>query len=193
MSEPAWSGTPKWAKPGFTQKSGLKRSVSWSDVLRDGEKILWKGRPFPGVRVTNFKIIASVIFIIFIWGILSLQNNPGNQELDPTRRLVLCSLLVAWILIVWLHDFVRLLVTHYAFTQQRCLILTGLLKRELHSYSIEFAQLKVPEIRFIADVYFAEEIVEADDGKEYRLIGFENIRNADVVYRDLKKLKRAAI
>ena len=179
--------------PGFSRKTGVKRSADWSDVLRDGEELLWQQRPFPRMRITTYKILCLIAVAAFLWAISSIQSNPESLNYHPKMIIGIFLLLLILLLWIWLEDLIRLSLTRYAYTHSRCIIRSGLITHQINSYAIEFTKFIAPKPGFIGNVYFAEEIVEVDHGKEYQAIGFENIRDADVVYRHLKKLQQSAI
>ncbi len=50
---------------GMGSKTGISEPESWDDYLDRGEKILWQGRPAPGIRVSATGIVMTGFGIFF--------------------------------------------------------------------------------------------------------------------------------
>jgi uncharacterized membrane protein YdbT with pleckstrin-like domain len=103
--------------------------------LLDGEHIVWSGRP------SWRSMLASYIK----WGVLALVPGVGGQILDSVTSADipvwwLWLITVVLLLLVLLAGWIQRIDTHYAVTNQRINIRTGIFSRADHSTSYERLQ-----------------------------------------------------
>jgi uncharacterized membrane protein YdbT with pleckstrin-like domain len=103
--------------------------------LLDGEQIVWSGRP-------SWR---SMLAFYIKWGVLALIPGVGGQILDSVTSADipvwwLWLITVALLLLVLLAGWLQRIDTHYAVTNQRINIRTGIFSRSDHSTSYERLQ-----------------------------------------------------
>jgi uncharacterized membrane protein YdbT with pleckstrin-like domain len=103
--------------------------------LLDGEHIVWSGRP-------SWR---SMLAFYIKWGVLALVPGVGGQILDSVTSADipvwwLWLITVVLLLLVLLAGWIQRIDTHYAVTNQRINIRTGIFSRADHSTSYERLQ-----------------------------------------------------
>src|SRR5215218_4992446 len=113
--------------------------------LDAGEHFLWSGRPRQGIRATFEEqatgLLAVIVFLVFwlsalvILSLLNVRNVEG--QFDPGALFVgLGMFMVGGTMLAWTlgYDAVDRAHTFYGLTDQRIILITGLLRPSVWSY-----------------------------------------------------------
>jgi len=131
-----FTGLPMSPQPyPLTPRSG----TDWTEVLDPGERVLWQGRPHPGLMIrwsqVPLLVVGGVFVGLAIW--LTAQAVAGLRAGDPagTKMVVFGTAMIGlglWA-ILWppLSDMARRRGTRYALTDRRALIETDFLGKGL--------------------------------------------------------------
>jgi uncharacterized membrane protein YdbT with pleckstrin-like domain len=156
--------------------------------LLDGEQIVWSGRP-------SWR---SMLAFYIKWGVVALVPGVGGQILAgvtswdiPTWWLWLVT--VALLLLVLLAGWIQRIDTHYAVTNQRINIRTGIFSRSDHSTSYERLQ-NVKTYQSLLERMLGVGLVDFDtaagDDFDFKFTGIDNPAG---LARQVAQLQRGAM
>ena len=180
----------------------------WEDILDPGERILWQGRPEPGllpVRLPPGQMVMGAIFTGFslFWmsaaGWIVGGGDSGGGIGGPFRFFPLFGLPFLLIGLYSLFGFIfwRAHVrrhTWYTLTDRRAFIATDLplRGRRLASYPITGGSVLSLDQGPPDTVIFAQEMRRTRRGLREERIGFERIPDGANVYRLMRDIQRKA-
>ena len=176
----------------------------WEDILDPGERILWQGRPEPGllpVRLPPGQMVMGAIFTGFslFWmsaaGWIVGGGDSGGGIGGPFRFFPLFGLPFLLIGLYNLFGFIlwRAHVrrhTWYTLTDRRAYVATALplAGRRLKSWPITADTVIEFDGADPATIVFAHEMTEGNNGVTRSPVGFERIRDGRSVYRLMRGL-----
>ena len=167
---------------------------AWAGILREGETILWQGRPAPGLHVDRSRrhtFWMSIPFILVSLGLLV----GGIVMIFETVLLLLFALFFGAIslMIFGQTTFWRMWVrrhTQYTLTDQRAILGISLpwMRRRLKTFDLTRDVAFEPGQNGLGSIIFEHEDqgVEINDVPQYYAVGFMHIADADVVWQKVQ-------
>lgn len=179
-------------KVGMGRPAPQPRDESWADYLEEGERLLWKGAPATGTRVTNTGITQSIFGVFFLgfsvfWVGLGANTGGGLTVALFGAPFVMVGL---WLVAGhWFYDAYKRKHSRYALTNKRALIARTVFGRKMESYPINrFAPVGLVEGP-LDTVNFHQKTVHSKNGDTQINVGFRYIHNGRKVYNILRDIK----
>ena len=167
---------------------------SWAAHLREGEHLLWMGRPstalkFRAPRTQIIFYFAGLAAFVFFFGWLWLET--GEDQLGNGAIAVGVCLLALPFLVVSFADWFKRRTTFYSLTTQRAAIAHGSLLRKLSFFPIDAASPLVWHKTTPPTIYFAHKVVAGAQRHSRQTLryGFEYLPDARQVYEMLKQVQ----
>ncbi|MDQ2091718.1 aspartate carbamoyltransferase catalytic subunit [Marimonas arenosa] len=190
-----------------TAATAPARSASpagWENILSEGERIMWQGRPGPGLTLAPVLPgrMAKAAVGLLLFGYLPVMNLshgwPPFADLSPGRTIL--PLIFFAVVLTALHQLAgyaltRTLVrrrTWYTLTDRRAYIATDLpiLGKRLKSWPITVASRLDYDGGTPGAVWFAEEKKRSGKSRYTMPIGFEQLDDAGHVYRLMRAIQQ---
>lgn len=173
--------------------SGATAPAGWEGILDPGERILWQGRPVPGIvwrpqqMVTFLFGLAFAGFALF-WMLMAATAGGFFWMFGLIHFGV--GLALSFGPIVWPAYMRR--HTWYTLTDRRAFIATDapLLGRRLKSYPIERGTVLSYDAGNPATIHFAHVMRRTKNGSSRSDIGFERIAEGPEVYGLMRQIQR---
>ena len=169
---------------------------AWDNILDEGEKVIWQGRPEGGI-VFKPRSIMTFIFGLFFAGFaffwMVAAASAGGFFWTFGLLHFSVGIGLSFGSIFW--DVWKRRHTWYTLTDRRAFIATNLpiSRKQLNSYVIEADTIIDFQGGYLASINFAHEM-RSGKNRKYRIdIGFQRIKNGDDVYklmRDIQKKKK---
>jgi len=186
----------------MARKVGMSHSVeksasnTWEDYLDTDEKLLWKGAPAKGLRLSGSGLVLSffgfffLAFALFWIGMAASMNGGSGMEAVFPLFGVPFVLIGLWLVAGhWFFDAYKRKHSRYALTNKRALIARTVYGRRMERYPIERSN----QIRLISGkldtVYFAQKTYRSKNGTQVKNIGFRFIHDGQAVYDLLRKVQ----
>lgn len=168
---------------------------SWDNILHDDEKIHWQGSPVPGVslRVNDYIMISFGLGFVGVATFISfISRHDWATALFPLPFFMF-GIGIALNPFLWKPMILRR--TYYTLTNKRAFIARHVpfLERELKAWPLD----RIGKIELKASdpgsVFFAENVLDAEDIRHNEPIGFERIKNAREVFSMMSQLRQDLI
>ncbi len=177
----------------------------WAAALQSGERLLWTGRPEPGLDFRKTSLVESLVGIGFIGiAIVWFVSTGAVVSEGRARGPGWINAILPYLGLVFLAIGLYLLVGHffwkawvrrqsrYALSDRRAFIATNLFRRSLASYPFTRWMPLELEPGTPGTVWFADEEKRGTNGQRYiARYGFECIADAAQVHRMIDEMRRA--
>ena len=159
-------------------------------TLKDGEKIIWQGRPVQG-------IIRNPVHIG--WGLALLALGlwlavGGYGPLSGAGAMLGLPLIIAGVYLAYFNAIVeknRRAGTYYALTNQRAVLAYG--RRVLGYTILPESRVTLKKGRYDVVHFAVDRQLGVQSGSGLRRVGFGHLENGQEVFDMLQKIKEAAI
>ena len=172
-------------------------SAEWDGILREGEEILWQGRPRPGIRARDFmtrEFLAGLVTLVFVGVWLSLAFQGGMSLFFLLIGLVFAATGLWQAAAPVLRTPWRRRRTFYTLTNRAAYIaVDGWPSRSLETYEIT-RDMRIDLRPGASDgsVMFGEKIVGSGKRRHRVAVGFEHIDDAQEVFRLMSQARGEA-
>lgn len=170
----------------------MARICDWTEVLEDGEQLLWQGRPGIGVFVSTFQYLIMATFLLSITNIYYFSGGPPEKHslavnLFYTAYFVLIVLYVLWPLVVRRRS-------KYAVTNKRALIAVQKpsARTQITSYPAQDWTPLVLTDKPPSNLYFtSRETFALRAANRHQKVGFEQISDGNDVHKIMQDVQSA--
>ena len=166
----------------------------WDNILVPGERILWQGRPNPGIQIGLGQVLSAAFGALFagfaaFW--MLMASRAGGYFW--TFGLIHFSVGVGLVIGSFTFAPWRRRHTWYTLTDRRAFIATDmpLRGRTLKSWTIDGDS--VIEIGMDDSVNFARDFHQTKNGTRIAHVGFERIAEPDHVFRLMQQIRDRAL
>jgi hypothetical protein len=167
----------------------------WGALLREGEQILWQGRPSSRLRL-EFRSPFEPLFFLVFTGFSVFWMAGASAAGGVFWMFGLLFFAIGSYQLFGIHfwrAFVRS-ASHYSLSSQRAFIATEIFgKRRLDSYDITRASPLSLQDGTPGSVFFAERIKRGENSDAVIPIGFEMIADARQVFSMIGRIQRGEL
>lgn len=170
--------------------------AGWEGILDPGERILWQGRPVPGIVWKPLHFMTMGFGLMFagfalVWMIMAAQGPPGFWMFGLGHFSI--GLGIAFGPPLW--GAYKRARTWYTLTDRRAFIATDLpvFGRRLQSWPIDEDTVLEFEDDEPGSIWFATRRVRTKSGTRTVKIGFERVSGARDLFSLIRKVQRGAL
>jgi len=169
----------------------LARICDWTEVLEDGEKLLWQGRPGIGIVVSFVHYIFILSFVLNFANIYYFSERSEQHSLAVHLLFIFYFLLLAWTIVG--PSFVRRR-SNYALKNKRALIAMHkpFAQAQITSYPAQNWTPLVLTDKPPSNLYFSSRKTLAFRAADrHQKVGFEQISDGNDVHKIMQDVQSA--
>lgn len=169
----------------------MARICDWTEVLEDGEQLLWQGRPGIGIVVSFFHYTSILAFVLSFANIYYFSERSEQHPLAVHLLFIFYFLLLAWSIVG--PSFVRRR-SKYAVTNKRALIAVHkpFARTQTTSYPAQDWTPLVLTDKPPSNLYFtSRETFALRAANRHQKVGFEQISDGNDVHKIMQDVQSA--